>query len=90
MVKCCSGGIGHRSRGKYEKTGQYKPSWTLHRRDGSFFILDGYGLDFIHHYDAAGKYVGTFGGEEGGIVHWGPHGGMIDGGDQRILAHRDE
>ena len=71
--------------GKYEKAGQYKPSWTLHRRDGSFFILDGYGLDFIHHYDAAGKYVGTFGGEEGGIVHWGPHGGMIDGGDKESL-----
>ena len=40
--------------------------------------LDGYGRDFIMHYDASGKIVKTFGGQEGGIVHWGPHGGMAD------------
>jgi hypothetical protein len=30
------------------------------------------------HYGADGKYLGVFGGPEGGIVHWGPHGGMAD------------
>lgn len=64
--------------GKYEKEDQYKPSWTLHLPDGGFFVLDGYGLDFITHYDAAGKFVCIFGGQEGGIQHWGPHGGMLD------------
>jgi len=64
--------------GKYEKAEQYKPSWTLHLADGSFFVLDGYGRDFITRYDAAGKFVKIFGGQEGGIAHWGPHGGMAD------------
>jgi hypothetical protein len=66
--------------GKYESEGQYKPSWTLHHEDGSFFVLDGYGRDYITHYDAQGRYAGILGGLEGGIAHWGPHGGMMDGG----------
>ncbi len=64
--------------GKYQKEADYKPSWTLHHPDGSFFVLDGYGRDYILHYDVAGKLRHTLGGAEGGIVHWGPHGGMID------------
>lgn len=65
--------------GKYAAEAEYKPSWTLHLPDGGFFVLDGYGRDFITHYDAAGKFVQIFGGAEGGIGHWGPHGGMVDG-----------
>jgi peptidylamidoglycolate lyase len=64
--------------GKYAKEADYKPSWTLHMKDGSFFVLDGYGRDYIVRYDAKGKMTRMFGGAEGGIVHWGPHGGMID------------
>lgn len=64
--------------GKYEKPEQYRPSWTLHLADGGFFVLDGYGRDYITRYDAAGAFVKIFGGQEGGIVHWGPHGGMVD------------
>lgn len=64
--------------GKYEKEAQFKPSWTLHLADGSFFVLDGYGRDYITRYDPTGRLVKTFGGPEGGIVHWGPHGGMAD------------
>jgi len=64
--------------GKYEEEEQYKPSWTLHLADGSFFVLDGYGRDFITRYDASGAFVKIFGGQEGGILHWGPHGGMAD------------
>ncbi|HYF36226.1 MAG TPA: hypothetical protein VD994_13110 [Prosthecobacter sp.] len=63
---------------KYEKEEQYRPSWTLHLADGEFFVLDGYGRDYILHYDAAGKLIKVFGGQEGGIAHWGPHGGMAD------------
>ncbi|HYO83004.1 MAG TPA: hypothetical protein VES20_16470, partial [Bryobacteraceae bacterium] len=66
------------SSGKYSQEAEYKPSWTLHLPDGGFFVLDGYGRDYIARYDAAGKLTGVIGGPEGGIVHWGPHGGMID------------
>lgn len=64
--------------GKYEKEDQYRPSWTLHLPDGDFFVLDGYGRDFITRYAANGRFKAIFGGAEGGIVHWGPHGGMVD------------
>jgi hypothetical protein len=64
--------------GKYEKEDQYRPSWTLHLPNGEFFILDGYGRDYIAHHGADGKFKKIFGGQEGGIVHWGPHGGMAD------------
>jgi peptidylamidoglycolate lyase len=64
--------------GKYEKEDQYKPSWTLHLPNGEFYVLDGYGRDYIVHYGADGKFRRILGGAEGGIVHWGPHGGMID------------
>jgi len=64
--------------GSYTKEDEYKPSWTIHAPDGSFFVLDGYGLDYIIHYGADGKFVRQFGGAGGGIVHWGPHGGMLD------------
>jgi peptidylamidoglycolate lyase len=64
--------------GKYAKEAEFKPSWTLHLPDGRFWVLDGYGKDYITAYDAAGRLVGMFGGAEGGIAHWGPHGGMVD------------
>lgn len=64
--------------GKYAKEADYKPSWTLHLPDGGFFILDGYGRDYIARHGPDGKFQKIFGGAEGGIVHWGPHGGMID------------
>jgi peptidylamidoglycolate lyase len=76
------------STGKYAKEADYKPSWTLHLPDGGFFILDGYGRDYITRHGPDGKFQRIFGGAEGGIVHWGPHGGMIDtpaGSDPTLL-----
>lgn len=67
-----------RETGKYPAEADYKPSWTLHQEDGSFFVLDGYGRDYILEYDSRGKLIRVLGGPEGGIVHWGPHGGMLD------------
>ncbi|MEO7597950.1 MAG: 6-bladed beta-propeller [Opitutus sp.] len=64
--------------GKYEKEDQYRPSWTLHLPSGEFYVLDGYGRDYVLHYGADGQFRRIFGGAEGGIVHWGPHAGMID------------
>jgi hypothetical protein len=31
---------------------------------GDIYVTDGYGLDYIHRFSAAGKYIGTFGGQE--------------------------
>ena len=80
--------------GKYSSEMEYKPSWTLHLPDGGFFVLDGYGRDFITQYDADGKFVRIFGGAEGGISHWGPHGGMVDGGSTQdatlLIAMSDQ
>jgi len=64
--------------GRYAKESEYRPSWTLHRADGEFYVLDGYGKDYVLHYAADGSFKRLLGGPEGGIVHWGPHGGMID------------
>ncbi|CAN5887458.1 peptidylglycine monooxygenase-like protein [soil metagenome] len=64
--------------GKYAEEEEYRPSWTLHLPGGGFFVLDGYGRDYITHYGADGKLVRIFGGQEDGIPHWGPHGGMLD------------
>ena len=64
--------------GKYPQEDDYRPSWTLHLPDGGFFILDGYGRDYITRHRADGSFDSIFGGQEGGITHWGPHGGMVD------------
>jgi hypothetical protein len=67
--------------GKYVKEEDYRPSWTLHAPGGDWFILDGYGRDYIVHYSPDGSLAKIFGGAEGGITHWGPHGGMVDSSD---------
>lgn len=64
--------------GKYGNAGEYHPSWTLHLPGGDFFVLDGYGKDYVIRYDKAGKFKAVFGGQAGGIPHWGPHGGITD------------
>ena len=80
--------------GKYAKETDYRPSWTLHRADGEFYVLDGYGKDYILHYAADGSFKRLLGGPEGGIVHWGPHGGMIDtaadGTETVLIAMSDQ
>lgn len=83
-----------KSTGKYTAEKEYRPSWTLHLPDGDFFVLDGYGKDYILRYDRDGKLLHYFGGPEGGIAHWGPHGGVIDargpGEVEMIIAMSDQ
>lgn len=83
-----------KSTGKYAAEKEYRPSWTLHLPDGDFFVLDGYGKDYIFRYDRDGKLLHYFGGPEGGIDHWGPHGGVIDtrgpGEHEMIIAMSDQ
>jgi hypothetical protein len=61
---------------KYGNEEEFRPSWTLHFANGEFFVLDGYGKDYICHFTRDGKFQAIFGGPEGGIAHWGPHGGI--------------
>jgi peptidylamidoglycolate lyase len=83
-----------KSTGKYANEKEYRPSWTLHLANGDFFVLDGYGKDYIFRYDRQGKLLNYFGGPEGGIAHWGPHGGVIDargpGEPEMIIAMSDQ
>lgn len=83
-----------KSTGKYATENEYRPSWTLHLPSGDFFVLDGYGKDYIFRYDRDGKLLHYFGGPEGGIDHWGPHGGVIDtrgiGEPEMIIAMSDQ
>ena len=83
-----------RSTGKYAAEKEYRPSWTLHLPNGDFFVLDGYGKDYILRYNRDGKLLHYFGGAEGGIDHWGPHGGVIDtrgpGEPEMVIAMSDQ
>jgi len=83
-----------KSTGKYANENEYRPSWTLHLPSGDFFVLDGYGKDYVLRYDREGKLLHYFGGPEGGIGHWGPHGGIIDsrgpGEPEMIIAMSDQ
>jgi len=80
--------------GKYANETEFRPSWTLHLTNGDFFVLDGYGKDYIMRYNRAGKLLNIFGGTDGGIAHWGPHGGTIDtrgpGETEMLIAMSDQ
>lgn len=79
---------------KYASEKEFRPSWTLHLSNGDFFVLDGYGKDYIMRYNRNGKLLNYFGGPEGGIAHWGPHGGIIDarrsGEPELVIAMSDQ
>lgn len=83
-----------KSIGKYASEKEFRPSWTLHLSNGDFFVLDGYGKDYIMRYNRDGKLLNYFGGPEGGIAHWGPHGGIIDargsGDPELVIAMSDQ
>ncbi len=46
----------------YAKNEEFKPTETAIMPNGDFFVADGYGKNFIIHYNANGKYLGHFGG----------------------------
>jgi len=68
--------------GLYAKADEYKPSKVLLGDRGEFYVFDGYGKDYVHHYDADGKLLKTWGGNlgegENQLAHFGPHGGAVD------------
>ena len=49
--------------GLYEKRNQYHPTSVAVAADGRIFVADGYGLSWIHVYDADRQYLRSFGGK---------------------------
>jgi hypothetical protein len=65
--------------GVYKDEKGYRPTNVAFGPDGGYFIGDGYGSHFIHHYDPNDKYVRTWGGagKEPGKMQT-PHGLWLD------------
>ena len=66
-------------RAKYPDLTKYHPTNTATLPDGDFFISDGYGSSFVHHFDPKGRYISSFGGPGDGPEHLAtPHAVWID------------
>jgi hypothetical protein len=63
---------------------------AFHPSDGSFYVADGYGSNYIHHYDKDGNYLRTWGGTGSGEGELKcPHGigcDMRDAGNPMIVV----
>jgi DNA-binding beta-propeller fold protein YncE len=81
--------------GLYERPEQYHPTSIAVAPDGSFYVADGYGLSYVHRYDAGRRYLGSFGGrgpgtgkEKGELRN--PHGLWLDAERQELwVADRE-
>lgn len=54
--------------GLYGKKAEYRPSKTLHHSDGSMWVLDGYGKDYVHHYTPSLNWLKSLGGNPRDVV----------------------
>ena len=55
--------------GIYSKIEEFVPTETVIDSNGDIFIADGYGLQYILHYDKNGKLIKYFGGKGDGDAH---------------------
>ncbi|RAJ76813.1 hypothetical protein CLV59_108334 [Chitinophaga dinghuensis] len=55
--------------GLYKKKEEFVPTETTITDNGDIYIADGYGLQYILHYDRNGKLLNTFGGRGEGDAH---------------------
>lgn len=55
--------------GLYARAEEYVPTETAIAPNGDIYVADGYGKDYILHYDAAGRLVRTFGGRGNAPQH---------------------
>jgi peptidylamidoglycolate lyase len=65
--------------GVYKKAEEFVPTETTIDTNGDIYIADGYGAQYITHYDKDGKLKGFFGGKGEGDEHLdNAHGIVID------------
>lgn len=65
--------------GIYKNAKEFVPTEVAVDSNGDFFVADGYGAQYILHYDASGKLKGYFGGKGEGDEHLdNAHGIVID------------
>lgn len=65
--------------GKYERADQYIPTETAVAPNGDIYVADGYGLQYILHYNARGELLNIFGGRgEGEQFFDNAHGICLD------------
>lgn len=77
--------------GKYADPSHYRPTSVAVAPSGEIFVADGYGLSWIHRFNAKGEYEASFGGrgESPANLHT-PHGLWLDTlGDRPTLLVAD-
>ncbi len=73
-----------KASGKYEKPEQFVPTETAIAPNGDIYIADGYGLQYILHYDAQGNLKNVFGGRGDGDEYFdNAHGICYDNRDAK-------
>ncbi len=70
--------------GQYSKADEYIPTETAITANGDIYVADGYGKDFIIHYDSSGHYINHFGGRGDESKHLlNAHGVCVDNRDAK-------
>ena len=68
-----------RESGYYTAAEEYKPTETTVAPDGTLYVADGYGKNYVHRYSARGEYLDSFGGKgEGPALFDCNHGVTVD------------
>ncbi len=68
-----------KAMGKYDKAEQYVPTETAIAANGDIYVADGYGSQYITHYNAKGEVLNIFGGKGDGDEYFdNAHGICID------------
>ncbi len=49
--------------GIYTSKDEFKPTGIAVAPNGDFYVTDGYGRNYVHHYNAKGEYVNSWGGK---------------------------
>ena len=77
--------------GVYRSEAEYKPTNVALAPNGDFYIADGYGLSYVHQYNAHAQYIRSWGGKgkDAGKLDC-PHGLWVDTrGDEPLLVVAD-
>jgi DNA-binding beta-propeller fold protein YncE len=65
--------------GVYQSAEEFKPTGIAFAPNGDFYVTDGYGKSYVHHYNGKAEYVRSWGGEGSGVGQLKqPHGIWVD------------